>query len=104
MGKDNNYIGRRDPGGFLLGLFFCLFFRTYSWLCSVPMWLTLILHFVIGLSWWWFFATLAAWLLAGVIRYCVLVFARWGTRTAPQNKDVENKNPYSVKDWQDLSK
>ena len=100
MKSENKYTTRRDPAGFLMGLLFCLFFRTYSWICSVPMWLTLILHFVIGLSWWWFFATLAAWLLAGIIRYCVLVFARWGAGAAP--KPPENKNPYSKKDWRDL--
>ncbi len=104
MKNENKYSGRRDVGGFFLGLFFCLFFRTYSWLCSVPMWLTLLLHFIIGLSWWWFFATLAAWLLAGIIRYSFIVFACWGADAAPQNKDKENKNPYSVKDWRDLSK
>lgn len=86
----------------MMGLFFCLFFRVNSWLCSVPMWLTLLLHFLVGLSWWWFWATLAAWLLAGVIRYCFIMFARWGAST-PQPKK-ENKNPYSKKDWQDFSK
>lgn len=102
MKNENKYVGRRDPGGFLLGLFFCLFFRVSSWLCSVPMWLTLLLHFLIGLSWWWFWATLAAWLIAGIARYCFIVFARWGATAVP--KSPENKNPYSSKDWQDLNK
>ena len=82
--------------GFFYGLFFCLFFRISSWLCSVPMWLTLILHFVIGLSWKWFFATLIVWLLAGFIRYLLIVFARWGGNS--EMPEQENKNPYSKKE------
>ena len=57
---------------FLFGLAISLFFRLSSWLCSVPMWLTLILHFVTGLPLYWFWATLAVWLLVGIIRYCPL--------------------------------
>ena len=84
---------RISVGSFFYGLFFCIFFRISSWLCSVPMWLTLILHFVIGLSLKWFFATLIVWLLAGFIRYLVILFARWGSDNA--SKTPENKNPYS---------
>ena len=75
-----------------------LVFRISSWLCSVPMWLTLILHFVIGLSWKWFFATLIIWLAVGIIRYSVIVFARWGGNAETPEK--ENKNPYSKKNSQ----
>ena len=82
-------------GGFLYGLFFTLFFRISSWLCSAPMWITLILHFVIGLSWKWFFLTLAVWLAVGIIRYLVIVFARWGSDSVSNER--ENKNPYSSK-------
>lgn len=78
----------------LFGFFLCLFFRVSSWLCSVPMWLTLILHFVIGLSFKWFWATLAVWILAGFIRYALILFGRWGA-SSPQ-PEKENKNPYSV--------
>lgn len=81
---------------FLFGLAISLFFRLSSWLCSVPMWLTLILHFVTGLPLYWFWATLAVWLLVGIIRYCVIVFARWGANSPEMPK--ENKNPYSHKD------
>ncbi|MCR4563911.1 MAG: hypothetical protein K5755_04685 [Clostridiales bacterium] len=92
---DRDYNNGR-ASGFILGLFFCLFFRISSWLCSLPMWLTLILHFVIGLSLKWFFATLVVWLLVGIIRYCVIVFARWGGNAETPVK--ENKNPYSHKE------
>jgi len=84
-----------DIGGFFYGLFFCLFLRVSSWLCSAPMWITLILHFVIGLSWKWFFLTLAVWLVVGIIRYSVIVFARWGSDSVSGGR--ENKNPYSSK-------
>jgi hypothetical protein len=60
------------------------------------MWLTLILHFTVGLPIFWFWLTLIAWLLAGVIRYLTICFARWGSDTAP-NPPKENKNPYSAK-------
>lgn len=95
MKKDIECAGRRDVSGFFFGLFFFMIFRISSWVCSVPMWLTLILHFVIGLPIWWFWATLVAWLTVGIIRYLLIVFARWGG-----NSEVnypENKNPYSNK-------
>ena len=79
----------------LFGLFMCLFFRVSSWLCSVPMWATLILHFVIGLSIKWFWATLAVWLIAGIMRYCLILFGRWSANSPQPEK--ENKNPYSYK-------
>ena len=41
---------RRSALGIIFGILFFLFWRIDSWLCSVPMWLTLILHFTIGLS------------------------------------------------------
>lgn len=80
-------------GKILLGLLFFLFLRVTSWLCSIPMWVTLILHFTVGLSILWFWATLAAWLIAGVIRYLTIRFARWGANAIDPRK--ENKNPYS---------
>ena len=93
MKKDLEYANRRDVSGFFFGLFFFLAFRISSWICSIPMWLTLILHFVIGLNIGWFWATLAAWLLVGIIHYSLILFARWGGNTSTPNK--ENKNPYS---------
>ncbi len=77
------------------GMLFFLFFRVSSWMCSVPMWLTLILHFTVGLSIWWFWGTLAVWLLAGALRYCLINFARWGAYEGTPYR--ENKNPYSNK-------
>ena len=87
---------KSKTGDFLFGLMFFLFFRISSWLCSVPMWATLILHFTVGLPIFWFWLTLVVWLLAGFIRYMMIRFARWGANTAP-NPPKENKNPYSAK-------
>ena len=87
--------GRRGASYFLLSLLFFLLMRVSSWLCSLPMWVTLILHFTSSLSIKWFWATLAAWLLAGIIRYAMISFGRWGGSEAEPEK--ENKNPYSAK-------
>ena len=78
-------------------LFFFLFFSLSSWLCSVPMWLTLILHFVLGLSIWWFWGTLIAWLLVGLLRFCLIRFGRWGAKETAAAPPRKNRNPYSAK-------
>ena len=80
--------------GILFGILIFLFWRIDSWLCSVPMWLTLILHFTHGLSMVWFWATLAVWIVVGVMRYLMILFARWGSNEPELEK--ENKNPYSA--------
>lgn len=79
---------------------FCFFviFRISFWLCSLPAWLTLILHFTIGLSLWWFWATLLVWILAGVLRYALVRFGRWGAEQSARQAPKENKNPYSYKE------
>ena len=81
----------------LFSLFIFLFFRLSSWICSVPAWLTLILHFTIGLPIFWFWLTLAAWLIAGVIWWALIDFGRWGVRETANEPPKENKNPYSYK-------
>lgn len=80
----------------LFSFCFFLFFRISSWLCSLPAWITLLLHFLIGLSIWWFWATLAAWLLAGILRYAMIRFGRWGAAQSEKSAHRENKNPYST--------
>lgn len=81
----------------LISLFIFLFFRVSSWICSVPAWATLILHFAAGLDIRWFWATLAVWLLAGVIRFVLIRFGRWGAGERAKEPEKENKNPYSHK-------
>ena len=80
----------------LTGLLFFLFLRFDSWLCSLPAWLTLILHFTVGLSIWWFWGTLFVWIAAGILRYLLILFGRWGASGKEPVKP--NKNPYSAKD------
>ncbi len=87
----------RSFGRFMYGLAFFLVFRISSWICSVPMWFTLIAHFVFGLPIIWFWLTLAAWLVAGLARYLLIVFARWGANSPEPYANKENKNPYSKK-------
>lgn len=77
-------------------ILFFLFFRISSWLCSIPMWVTLILHFTLGLSIWWFWGTLAAWLAAGLLRYALIRFGRWGAKESRQAPAKPNRNPYSA--------
>lgn len=81
----------------LLSLIMVLFFRISSWICSIPAWTTLILHFVIGLDIRWFWATLAVWLLAGIVRFALINFGRWGAKETAKEPEKENKNPYSHK-------
>ena len=65
-----------------------------------PIWgigaaIALVLHFVIGLPLYWFWLTLGLWLLAGLVRYLLVRFARWGAQSPASVH--ENKNPYSGK-------
>jgi hypothetical protein len=82
--------------GFVGGLVLFLFWRVSSWVCSLPAWITLILHFTIGLPLYWFWATLAVWLIAGILRYLTIRFARWGASATRNDPPRENKNPYSA--------
>ena len=77
------------------GLLFFIFLRVDSWLCSLPAWITLILHFTVGLSIWWFWGTLFVWIAAGILRYLLILFGRWGA--SGEETPKENKNPYSAK-------
>ena len=70
-----------------------LLFRVTYWLCSVPAWITLILHFTVGLPLWWFWATLGVWIVGGIFWYLIVLAARkCAASPAPVQ---ENKNPYS---------
>lgn len=81
--------------GVIFSVILFLFLRVETWLCSLPMWITLILHFTIGLPIIWFWLTLIVWILVGVVRFLILLFARWG-KNSPQT-ERENKNPYSIR-------
>lgn len=74
---------------------FFLVWHLSNWIMSVPAWLTLILHFTLGISWWWFVATFIVWVLNAWIKFMLLNLGRWGSRQREPYK--ENKNPYSKK-------
>ena len=82
-------------GNFLLALLINLVFH---WEGSIPAWILLILHFMIGLSVKWFWIALGLWML-GMILWMMLVgkFYTWaakcGNTPDPPKKNV---NPYSV--------
>ena len=81
-------------GYFLSGLFLTLIWRLSFWMLSLPAWVTLILHFVIGLPIVWFWITLAVWLVSGILQYLMILFAR--RCAAEKDVEKENKNPYSA--------
>ena len=74
---------------------FFLLWNVVSWLCSLPAWVALALHFIIALPLCWFWATLGVWLLTGLARYLLVRFARWGAQSPAPVR--ENRNPYSGK-------
>ena len=62
---------------------------------SVPAWVLLALHFVLGWSMLWFWLALGLWLLAVVGWTCFMGFAARNSNAPKPYR--ENKNPYSVK-------
>ncbi|MBQ7299614.1 MAG: hypothetical protein IJW77_07220 [Clostridia bacterium] len=65
---------------------------------SIPAWILLILHFLIGLSVLWFWAALAAW-ICGILLWSYLVgrLYGWANRCADTpDPPKKNVNPYSV--------
>ena len=82
-------------GEFFYGLLFFFILRVDSLLFSVPVWILLILHFAAGLPIKWFWIALGVYFLAGLLRYLLIVFARWGGSGGEPQR--ENKNPYSHK-------
>ena len=82
----------KRSGTFLLSFIINLLLNL-EW--SIPAWILLALHFLFGISIWWFIGGLALWF--GVI--CIhMLFIGWavscGNQKAPPK---ENKNPYSKK-------
>ncbi len=82
---------KRDAS-FLIAYLITLFF---NWEMSIPAWILLVLHFVLGWSILWFILALAAWMVI-ILLWMLLMqaAARCGdSKDAPR----ENKNPYSVR-------
>lgn len=85
----------RVDGNFWLALLLNLVFH---WEGSIPAWICLLLHFLIGLSIKWFWITFGIW-LAAMILWMMLIgkFYAWASRCGnTPDKPKENKNPYSV--------
>ncbi|MBR3297808.1 MAG: hypothetical protein IKI64_01250 [Clostridia bacterium] len=84
---------RIDWRGFFSGILFFFFMRLDSVLFSIPIWLLLLFHFTNGLPIKWFFIAVGIYFLVGLIRYLLIIFARWGA--SYEDAPKENKNPYS---------
>ena len=66
----------------------------FHWYWSVPAWILLALHFIIGIPIWWFVAALAAWIIGVIVFMRVVGWLTYmGNKKEQENK---NKNPYSV--------
>ena len=76
--------------GFILSLLLTLLFNL-EW--TIPAWICLALHFIVGLSLWYFAIALGLWALMIVVKSLILRLLN----KAGNIKDLpkENKNPYS---------
>ena len=93
--KNKNEVAQvrrtKYTGSFFIMLLFNILINI-EW--SLPAWILLILHFVIGLSIWWFVAALALWIVFILLWMLVIgAAAKCGSEPAPYR---ENKNPYSA--------
>ena len=85
----------RVGGSFFLSLLINMFLHFEG---SVPTWILLVLHFVIGLSIQWFWSALGVW-FGGLMLWMLIVgrFCSWASRCgSTADRPKENKNPYSV--------
>ncbi|MGN0489492.1 MAG: hypothetical protein ACI4HO_09545 [Ruminococcus sp.] len=80
-------------GNFILVLLLNLLFN-FEW--SIPAWILLILHFVIGLPVYWFWIALGLWVLLVVLFTKLLGWTARVSNEKPIKR--ENKNPYSASD------
>lgn len=84
----------RKGSGFWVSLLMSLFWSLASWMRSLPAWIALVLHFTVGLSIWWFFGTLAAWILGTFFWLLIIRLSqRAGDEPTPPHG---NRNPYSA--------
>lgn len=67
----------------------------FHWYWSIPGWILLILHFVVGISIWWSVGAFLLWIIG--VRVFVRVIG-WLTYMGNKPEDEnKNKNPYSKK-------
>ena len=84
----------RKGSGFWLSLLMSLFWSLAGWIRSLPAWIALILHFTVGLSIWWFWGTLAAWILGTMLWLLIIRLSqKVGDEPPPPHG---NRNPYSA--------
>lgn len=77
---------------FILSLLLTLLFNL-EW--TIPAWICLALHFIVGLSLWYFAAALGLWVLIIFTKSLILrLLNKAGNYKDPPK---ENKNPYSAK-------
>lgn len=84
----------RKGSGFWLSLLMSLFWSLAGWVRSIPAWAALILHFTVGLSIWWFWGTLAAWILGTFFWVLIIRLSQHAGGEPPPPHD--NRNPYSA--------
>ena len=69
---------------------------------TIPGWILLVLHFLFGISIWWFVGYMGAFLIYMLIRQLIWhIIGRLGSKA----KDIpspENKNPYSSKGYEPI--
>ena len=85
---------KSTPGGWLLGLLVSMLLNL---LWTIPAWILLAMHFLLGWSIIWFWIALGVWLGITVLWMVVL---NWAGKCSNQpDPPKENKNPYSAKDF-----
>ncbi len=89
----------KKDSGFLLSYLINLAFNL-EW--TVPAWIALALHFIFGISLWWFIGAIIIWLMAVLFKTLVL-FLLNKAGNMPE-KYRENKNPYSSKGYTPIEK
>ena len=82
----------KRQSGFILSLLLTLLLNL-EW--TIPAWICLVLHFIVGLSLWYFVAALGLWVLIIFTKSLILRLLNKAGNYKDPPKD--NKNPYSAK-------
>ena len=78
------------------GLFLCILWHALLYiLWTIPAWILLALHFLVGLPLVWFWIALGAWVFAILLRTLFVMLGRYSFQH--RIPVPENKNPYSNK-------
>ena len=80
-----------SAGGSFILCFIINVILTFWW--SVPAWILLALHFILGISVWWFVGAVAVWFIRILIGMTLI---GWASRCSSPDAPKENKNPYSA--------